>query len=195
MFETVYFALFSYGIRVNLYGAKSLKQGDGMMKKEQFTMQITGVGIIFYSPQSVSHIAEGENYLEEHYMKPEDVIQHTYAGSIVGVCTGTPGDFNLNIYQDVDPDIDAIDPDYALKLCLKVTDNIVHFRDLYALLDWEKEDESEVKVHMENGNYEVIVCSWIPESGILGDNQRIDLYLNQVDTLPELRYKGVPSLL
>lgn len=165
------------------------------MKKEQLKISITGLGIIFYSPESVKHIREGDNYLEEHYMKPEDVIEHIYAGSIVGVCTGTPGRFLLNIFQNVYPDIDGIDPDYALKLCLKVTDNIVYFRDLYVLLDWEKEDASEIKVHMENGDYEVIVCSWIPESGIRGDNQQIDIYFNKVDTLPKLRYKGVPSLL
>lgn len=165
------------------------------MKKEQFQIYISGVGIIFYSPESVKHIREGDNYLEEHYLKPEDVIEHIYEGSLVGVCTGTPGIFDLNIYQNIDPDIDDLDPDYALKLCLKVTDNTVYFRDLYVLLDWEKEEESEIKVHVENGCYEVIVCSWIPESGIRGDHQRIDMYLNQVDTLPKLRYKGVPSLL
>ena len=30
---------------------------------------------------------------------PEDVLKHIYEGSIVGVATGTPGIFHLNIYQ------------------------------------------------------------------------------------------------
>lgn len=165
------------------------------MKKEQFQISISGLGIIFYSPQSVKHIEEGENYLEEHYYDPKDVIKHIYEGSIVGIATGTPGDFNLNIYQNIQPDIESLDPDYALKLCLKVTDNSVYFRDLYVLLRWEKESKADIKLDIENGNYEVIVCSWLPESGIRGENQQIDFYFNKTENLPKLHYEGVPALL
>lgn len=82
----------------------------------------------------------------------------------------------LNIYQHVQPDLDALQPDYALKLCLKVTGHTVYFRDLYVLLSWEAETSSDIKVDMEDGNYEVIVCSWLPESGIRGKHQQIDFY-------------------
>lgn len=165
------------------------------MNKEQFQIKIAGLGIIFYSPQSVKHIKEGDDYFGEYYSKSEDVIKHIYEGSIVGIATGTPGVFNLNIYRNIQPDIESIDPDYALKLCLKVTDCTVYFRDLYVLLSWETEGETEVKLDMENGYYEVIVCSWLPESGIRGDNQQIDMYFNKTATLPKLHYEGVPSLL
>lgn len=165
------------------------------MEKEELQIRIAGLGIIFYSPQSVKHIEEGEDYLGEHYSEPQDVIKHIYEGSIVGIGTGTPGIFNLNIYRNIYPDIERLNPDYALKLCLKVTDNIVYFRDLYVLLNWEREDTSELKITMENGCYEVIVCSWLPISGIRGDNQQIDIFFNKVDRLPELYYRGVPSLL
>ena len=67
------------------------------MKKEQFKINIAGLGIIFYSPQAVKHIEIGEDYLGEHYSKPVDVIKHVYEGSIVGIATGTPGNFYLNI--------------------------------------------------------------------------------------------------
>ncbi|MBO5094321.1 MAG: hypothetical protein J6C33_08185 [Lachnospiraceae bacterium] len=165
------------------------------MSEEQFQIEIDGLGIIFYSPQSAKHIKEGEDYLRQHYWKPEDVVRHVYDGSIVGIATGTPGVFDLNIYQNTDPDIEKLDPDFALKLCLNVTDQVVYFRDLYVLLRWEKESAEDIKVDMENGCYEVIVCSWIPESGIRGDHQRINLYFNRVETLPRLHYEGVPSLL
>ena len=164
------------------------------MKKEQFRISISGLGIIFYSPQSVKHIEEGEDYLREHYYNPQDVIKHIYEGSIVGIATGTPGDFNLNLYQNIQPDIESIDPDFALKLCLEVTDNVVYFRDLYVLLKWKAESETDIKLDIENGHYEVIVCSWIPKSGILGNNQQIDMYFNKTDTLPKLHYEGVPTL-
>lgn len=165
------------------------------MSKEQFQIIIEGLGIIFYSPQSVKHIEEGDNYLGEHYSKPEDVIRHIYEGTIVGIATGTPGVFNLDIYKNTQPDIEKIDPDYALKLCLKVTDNTVYFRDLYVLLNWETEGEAEIKLDIENGYYEVIVCSWFPKSGIRGDNQKIAMYFNKTEALPKLHYEGVPSLI
>lgn len=38
-----------------------------------------------------------------------------YEGSIVGVATGTPGSFHLNLYQNVQPDLDALQPYYALR--------------------------------------------------------------------------------
>ena len=63
------------------------------------------------------------------------------------------------------------------------------------LLSWEAETESDIKVDMEDGNYEVIVCSWLPESGIRGKHQQIDFYFNQTAELPRLRYEGVPTLL
>lgn len=67
--------------------------------KKQFQLDIEGLGIIFYSPHAVKHIEEEEDYLGEHYWMPEDVLKHIYEGSIVGVATGTPGIFHLNIYQ------------------------------------------------------------------------------------------------
>ena len=47
---------------------------------------------------------------------------------------------------------------------------------------------------MENGNYEVIVCSWLPQSGKRGDNQQINIYFIAKSELPKLRYIGVPFL-
>lgn len=76
------------------------------------------------------------------------------------------GILNLNIYQNIQPDIESLDPVYAFKLCLKVTDNVVYFRDLYVLLRWETESEADIKLDIENGNNEIIVCSWFPKSGI-----------------------------
>ena len=70
----------------------------------------------------------------------------------------------------------------------------VFFRDLYALLRWSEECSDDCKVKMENGNYEVIVCSWLPQSGKRGDNQQINIYFIAKSELPKLRYIGVPFL-
>lgn len=165
------------------------------MEAIQFQLSITGLGIIFYSPKAVEHIGIGEKYLLEHYNKPEDVLKHIYDGSIVGVGTGTSGTFMISVFQSINPDIEEIAPDYALKLCLEVTDEIVYFRDLYVLLRWERECENDINIVMENGFYEIIVCSWLPVSGIRGDKQLIHMYFNKVKNLPKLHYEGVPSLL
>lgn len=84
------------------------------MEKQKFQLSIAGLGIIFYSPHAVRHIEEGEDYLGEHYWEPKDVLPHIYEGSIVGVATDTPGSFHLNLYQNVQPDLDALQTDYAL---------------------------------------------------------------------------------
>lgn len=71
----------------------------------------------------------------------------------------------------------------------------MYFRDLYVLLRWETEDETELRVDMDDRNYEVVVCSWFPESGIRGNHQQVDFYFAKTDELPKLHYEGIPTLL
>ena len=160
----------------------------------QINLEIVGLGIIFYSPYAVKSIREGEPYLMRHYNEPQDVLEHIYKGSIVGFCTGSPGKYVLNIFQNEKPKIEKLNPDYAIKLCIKVEDGEIFFRDLYALLRWSEECSDDCKVKMENGNYEVIVCSWLPQSGKRGDNQQINIYFIAKSELPKLRYIGVSFL-
>ena len=150
----------------------------------QINLKIVGLGIIFYSPYAVKSIREGEPYLMRHYNEPQDVLEHIYKGSIVGFCTGSPGKYVLNIFQNEKPKIEKLNPDYAIKLCIKVEDGEIFFRDLYALLRWSEECSDDCKVKMENGNYEVIVCSWLPQSGKRGDNQQINIYFIAKSELP-----------
>ena len=135
----------------------------------QINLEIVGLGIIFYSPYAVKSIREGEPYLMRHYNEPQDVLEHIYKGSIVGFCTGSPGKYVLNIFQNEKPKIEKLNPDYAIKLCIKVEDGEIFFR-------------------------EVIVCSWLPQSGKRGDNQQINIYFIAKSELPKLRYIGVPFL-
>lgn len=39
--------------------------------KKQSQLDIEGFGIIFYSPYALQHMAEGEDYLGEHYWMPK----------------------------------------------------------------------------------------------------------------------------
>ena len=59
-------------------------------------------------------------------------------------------------------------------------------------MDWNAECPNNQFVEVENGFYHITLCSNIPESEVLGDNQEIFVYLNKLDTMPKLKYAGVP---
>lgn len=166
-----------------------------LSEKRRIQIQYFWIRHYFLLPKGERTYNFWETYLLAHYNTPKDVIKYIYEGSIVGIGTRTPGNFNICVYQERYPNIEEIKPEYALKLCLQVTDNIVYFRDLYVLLRWEKESCEDVNIDIENGLYEIIVWSWLPASGMRGDNQLIEMYFNKVDHLPKLHYKGVPSLI
>lgn len=157
-------------------------------------LDIIGIGIIFYSKQSVKHIKEGERYLLEHYNTAEDVLNHIYNGTLVGFGTAGSGTFELNLYVGKASSMKESNPDFSLKLCIQVSEDKIYFDDLYSLLTWE-EDYSEIPFfELESGIYEVAIDSWYPDSGIIGDNQKINMYFTKVNTLPKLKYNSVPTL-
>lgn len=65
---------------------------------------------------------------------------------------------------------------FSDKIMYKSRRGEIFFRDLYALLRWSEECSDDCKVKMENGNYEVIVCSWLPQPGKRG-RQSTNKYL------------------
>lgn len=60
-------------------------------------IQIDGLGIIIYSPFSVAHINEEEDYLTQKYMTPQQVADHVNRGTIVGIATG-----ENNVFRSTD---------------------------------------------------------------------------------------------
>lgn len=160
----------------------------------KINIDISGLGLIIYSANSTCHIAEGEDYLSLHYSDVNDVLNHIYQGTIPGFCTGSPGSYELNIITSP-PDENLITAsDYRLRLWVKVTGGKLYFRDLYDLMYWEQLCPSEQIVEINDGNYEVTVCTFIPPSKIIGDNQKITIFLNRVESPPRLKYMGVPML-
>lgn len=157
-------------------------------------MDIEGLGIIFYSLSSVKEIEDGEDYLSEHYIEPEDVLNHIYNGTLVGFGTGSPGRFQLNLFVGPAPLLEESNPDFSLKLGIQVSDNKIYLNDLYVLMYWEKDHFNVPFLELESGSYEVAVDSWRPSSGYIGDNQKINMYFTKVDRLPKLKYNGVPTL-
>lgn len=157
-------------------------------------LDVTGLGIIFYSKEGIPPISEEEDYLESSYTTVSDVLDHIYQGSLVSFCTGSPGAFTLNVVFS-QPDEKLLEiSDYRLRLWLNVKGGSVCFRDLYDLMEWDSECPDGQMIKVEDGYYQVTVCTSLPKSGVLGDGQTITLFFNRVNEPPKLKYNGVPLL-
>ena len=158
------------------------------------TLDVAGLGIVFHSPQAAGHIAEGADYLTSHYMTEQQVQSHIQKGSIVGFGTGSPGTFLLKFHRGYPDENFRQKYKYALRLGLDCRGGVVCFRDLYELMDWRSHCAPEQMLELEDGYYHVTLCTNPPDSGILGDNQEIQCYLEKLDEFPELTREGIPTL-
>jgi hypothetical protein len=160
----------------------------------EIAVDISGLGFILYSPAAVRHIPEGSDYFERHFSQPEDVARHVMACQLTAFCTETPGSFRLRFW-DGPRDEQAVDAaDFKLRLGLEVHDGVICVRDLYDLMQWQVVCPSIQQLAMPNGWYRLTVYSSRPESGILGDNQVIDIHAEAIPEKPKLCWEGVPCL-
>src|SRR4051794_5988551 len=140
-------------------------------------LDIVGLGIVLYSPLSASHIAEGEDYLGSHYATEWQVQAHVQEGSIVGFATGSPGTYSLKFHSGYPDRRFVEDCDCKLRLGLHCRGGLVCFRDLYDLMDWQANCPPQQLLELEDGFYHVTLCANLPPSGLVGDNQEIQMYL------------------
>ncbi len=165
-----------------------------MTSKKAIRLEISGVGFIIYSPFATSHIAEGEDYLETGFVDSHEVERQAIEGKLVGVCTSSPGTFLLEVLEGYPSDDTLGENKYKLRLGVEVRDTTLCIRDLYDLIDWSSDCPAEQALKVENGFYHVTLLSGDPPSGVLGDDQRILLYLQKLNEMPLLRFNGVPTL-
>lgn len=163
------------------------------MPMKEITLDIAGIGIIMHSPSATAHIEEGADYLEANYCTPNDVQRHIQAGSIVAFGTCTPGTFLIRVVEGYPDDLTLELAEFKLRLGLRC-DGIIIFRDLYDLMDWTVEFPHGHSIELPEGIYHVTLCSHTPESGLLGDNQVIDVYFQPLDSFPALATEGIPTL-
>jgi hypothetical protein len=160
----------------------------------EIAVDISGLGFIIYSPPAVRHIAEGSDFLEKHFWQPQDVARHVMDGQLTAFCTGTPGSFRLR-FRDGPRDEQAVDAaDFKLRFGLEVHEGVMCIRDLYDLMRWSAKCPASQQLPMADGWYRLTVYSSRPASGILGDNQVIDIHLEVMREKPTLCWEGVPSL-
>lgn len=157
-------------------------------------LQIQGLGFILYSPPAVAHIPEGSNYLQEHFWNPQDVVQHVTGGQLTGFCTGSPGDYQLRFHQGVPEEETLYAADHQLRVALQVHGGVICIRDLYDLMDWTPKCPTAQQLELPDGWYRLTVYSSTPDSGIVGDNQQIDLVFERTAEQPVMRWNDVPLL-
>lgn len=157
-------------------------------------LEISGPGILVYSPFAAAHIREGEDYLTTSYMDEEQVQPHIQRGGLVAFGTSTPGTFVIHARGGYPPEETLDAADYTLRLGLEVKDRTVCLRDLYDLLDWTAEVPPEQLIELDDGFYHITLHSNRPPSGVLGDNQEVWMYFQPLPEMPALYPRGVPTL-
>lgn len=63
-------------------------------------------------------------------------------------------------------------------------------RDLYDLMEWTQDCPSNQQLPIDNGKYTPTLCSNIPSSGLHGDNQVIEGFMEKSKVLPRLANEG-----
>jgi len=159
---------------------------------EVIHLNIIGLGIIMYSDFAVSEIVEGEDYFSKCYQLPEQVAQHIHQGTIVGFCTSSSGSYILRIQNGYPSEAELNSCEFKLRLGIEVKGKRICVRDLFDLMDWKSICQPNQVIQIENGFYHVTLCGNISASGILGDNQEINVFLQLIDKMPALKYSGVP---
>lgn len=165
-----------------------------MNLKSPLNLELVGPGFIFYSPFAVSDIANGEDYLLSGFEKPSTVETQALQGKIVGVSTGSPGDFLFDFHSGYPTDELLSSYQYKLRLGIQIKDRLLCIRDLYDLMEWDSECPEEQKIRLKDGFYHITLLSSLPSSGILGDNQKVLVYLQKLNEMPNLKLNGVPTL-
>lgn len=164
-------------------------------KKKDIQLMIDGMGIVFYSPKTNKNISEGCNFLDQEYSKPEDVAKHIKKGDVVGFCTGSSGDYTLK-FREGYPDEKMLEEyPVVIRLGIDIQDETLCVIDLFWLSEWSAECPLEQTIPIDSGYYHITLCTRKPDSGIWGSKQTILVYLNKLDSMPELTWSGVPQLL
>lgn len=159
---------------------------------KELTVDINGLGLIMYSDFATSHITEGEDYFSKSYQTPQQVANHITEGSIVGFCTSSPGRYILKFRSGYPIASDLNLAEFKLRLGIEIRDGRMCIRDLYDLMNWRKNCPINQCIELENGFYHITLYGDVPSSGVLGDSQIIYVYLNKLNSMPALRYDGVP---
>ena len=154
-----------------------------------------GMGIILYSDEIGKKYKNGDDVFKLlNYENPKQVASHIQKGDIVGFCTGSSGEYIIK-FREGYPNHDVKEKyPISIFMGIVVSGGSINVIDLFDMFEWETCCAEEQKVYVEDGAYEMILCTRQPKSGIYGDNQEIYIYLNKVDKMPKVSWTTVPQL-
>ena len=178
----------------NIFGLHKENKLNAEMPEKDISLTIDAMGIVIYSNEAMSYVAEGEDFLNKEFWAPEKVAEHIKKGDIIGFNLGSSGNYNLHIRSGY-PDEEMIQKyPKAARLAIDVKGQKVSFADLFWLMEWSKSVPEEQTIELKDGIYHVTVLTNKPDSGIIGDNQDIYIYFEKLDEMPKLTWEGVPGL-
>lgn len=157
-------------------------------------LDIDGMGIVFFSAQTMKYVAPETNFLSTEFTQPSQIADHIKKGDITAFCTGSSGSFDICFLMGY-PTADMLEKfPVSIRLALDVQGGSIQFCDLFWLSKWNTDFPKDQVISMPDGFYDVTVCTRLPESGYWGEDQTILMYFNKVGALPDLSWTGVPYL-
>jgi hypothetical protein len=171
-----------------------IHEDNRVLNATSIELDVAGLGIIFYCASAVEHIKKGEDYYSASFITEEDVQRHVQSGRLTGFGTGSPGRYILRFHSGYPDDTTLAQSQYKLRLGFRSDGSRVFFRDMFDLLCWEPSCPSSQSILLAEGVFHVTLVSNDPQSGIVGDNQIIDIYVFPLDSFPRLKKTGVPML-
>ena len=163
--------------------------------EQMLTLSTDGPGIILYSDANMNYVPEGEDFFSKEFSAPDKVAEHIQKGDIIGFNTGSPGVFDITVRTGYPSEKMLEEYPIAIRLALDVKGGSVSVIDLFWLTEWSSEVPNEQKIFLPDGIYHVTVMTRTPDSNIWGDHQKIFMYFNRIEEMPQLTWRGVPSLL
>jgi hypothetical protein len=136
-----------------------------IIEGKQITVEIAGLGILFHSPIFAEQIAEGADYLTSNYATEQQVQSHIQKGTIICFGTGTPGTFRLTFHSGYPDETTLENCEFKLRVGVHCLGGIICVRDLYELLDWRSDCPIDRRLQLDDGFYQVTLCSDPPPSG------------------------------
>jgi hypothetical protein len=157
-------------------------------------LEIVGLGIILYSPFAVRHIPTGQDYLEPHFWKPDDVARHVNACQIAAFGTGSPGRYLLELYDGPLDEKGLASATASVRLGIEVRDDSLCFRDLYDLMRWNPECPAAQAIPVANGFYRITAYTSPSLDDLEGAGQPVWLHFEASSEKPLLSWAEVPDL-
>ena len=160
----------------------------------EILLEIEGMGIVFFSAKNMEYVEQGTDFLTNEFDSPQQIAEHIKKGDITGFCTGSGGDFHLRFYEGYPTEEENEEFPISARLGIEVKGGSLQFCDLFWLMKWNTDFPKNQIILLDDGYYEMTVCTCMPESGYWGEDQTICVYFNKVDKMPELTWTGIPYL-